>query len=62
MLPNWVGDLAMATPALRTLRQHLPEARIVGIARPYLTSLLDGTQWLDEILPWEHHGRGWLSR
>src|SRR5262245_47700738 len=58
MLPNWVGDLVMATPALRTLREHLPEARILGIARPYLRSLLDGTPWLNAIVPWEHRGRG----
>lgn len=62
VLPNWVGDLAMATPALRTLRKHLPQARIIGIARPYLTSLLDGTPWLDNILPWEHKGRGRIVR
>jgi lipopolysaccharide heptosyltransferase II len=61
VLPNWVGDVAMATPALRTLRKHLPEARIVGVARPFLGSLLEGTRWLDAMLPWEHHGRGWLG-
>jgi lipopolysaccharide heptosyltransferase II len=62
MLPNWVGDVVMATPALRTLREHLPQARIVGIARPYLLPLLDGTPWLNEIIPWEHHGPGRLVR
>jgi heptosyltransferase-2 len=62
LLPNWVGDLAMATPALRLLRDHCPDARIVGVARPYLMPLLDGTTWLDHILPWEHHGRGWTRR
>jgi heptosyltransferase-2 len=62
VLPNWVGDVAMATPALRTLREHLPDSRIVGVARPYLRSLLEGKPWLDEFLPWEHHGRGSLGR
>jgi heptosyltransferase II len=62
VLPNWVGDVAMATPALRTLRKHLPDSRIVGIARPYLQSLLEGTLWLDHFLPWEHHGPGSLGR
>jgi heptosyltransferase II len=60
LLPNWVGDVVMATPALRALRQQLPEARIVGIARPYLLPLLEGTSWLDCSLPWEHKGRGRL--
>ncbi len=62
LLPNWVGDVVMATPTLRTLRKHLPEARIIGLARPYLATLLDGTRWLDQVIPWEHKGRGRFSR
>lgn len=62
LLPNWVGDVAMATPTLRTLRKNLPDARIIGIARPYLLSLLDGTSWFDITLPWEHKGRGRFAR
>src|SRR5688572_3440295 len=62
MLPNWVGDLVMATPTLRALRHQFPGANIVGIARPYLLPLLDGTDWLTRRLPWEHHGRGWSGR
>lgn len=62
LLPNWVGDVAMATPALRAIRQHCPTDRIIGIARPYLVSLLEGTPWLDAILPWEHKGRGRFGR
>ena len=48
-LPNWLGDLAMATPMLCALRSHFgPDARIVGIMRPYLADVLGGTDWLDE--------------
>jgi heptosyltransferase-2 len=48
-LPNWLGDVAMATPALRAMRRHFgPDARIVGILRPYLADVLAGTSWLDE--------------
>lgn len=49
-LPNWVGDLVMATPALRALRRHFgSEVRIRGILRPHLAELLAGTSWLDEF-------------
>jgi heptosyltransferase II len=48
-LPNWLGDVAMATPALRAMRRHFgPTARIVGIMRPYLADVLAGAAWLDE--------------
>jgi lipopolysaccharide heptosyltransferase II len=62
LLPNWVGDVAMATPTLRTLRRELPDARLIGIARPYLIPLLDGTPWLNAILSWEYKGRGRMGR
>jgi heptosyltransferase II len=48
-LPNWLGDLAMATPTLRALRRHFgSQARLVGVLRPYLADVLTGTGWLDE--------------
>lgn len=48
-LPNWLGDVAMATPMLRALRRHFGSgAHIVGIMRPYLADVLAGTDWLDE--------------
>jgi heptosyltransferase II len=53
-LPNWLGDLAMATPALRAMRRHFgQEARIVGILRPYLMDILGGTDWLDDLWPFD---------
>jgi len=49
-LPNWIGDLVMATPALRAIARHFADrAEIVGIMRPYLRPLLAGTCWLDEL-------------
>ena len=48
-LPNWLGDLVMATPALRALRRRFgAQSRLVGIVRPHLIELLAGTDWLDE--------------
>jgi heptosyltransferase-2 len=47
-LPNWLGDLVMATPALRAVRKHFHAARITGIMRPNLSGLLAGTAWIDE--------------
>ncbi|MCE5301883.1 MAG: lipopolysaccharide heptosyltransferase II [Planctomycetaceae bacterium] len=48
-LPNWLGDLVMATPTLRAVRNHFGRTtKIVGLLRPYLADVLRGTDWLDE--------------
>ncbi len=50
-LPNWVGDVVMATAALRALREQSgPEALLIGVMRPYVADVLAGTSWLDEQL------------
>jgi heptosyltransferase-2 len=47
-LPNWVGDVVMTTPTLRALRARFPAARLVGVLKPYVADVLEGTPWLDE--------------
>jgi heptosyltransferase-2 len=49
-LPNWIGDVVMATPALRALREHFPSAILTGIMRPYVADVLEGCPWLDRQL------------
>jgi heptosyltransferase II len=56
-LPNWVGDVVMATPALRALRRHFAGERLVGILRPHLAELLAGTEWFDELWPFDPRAR-----
>jgi heptosyltransferase-2 len=56
-LPNWVGDVVMATPALRALREHFPQATIAGVMRPYVAEVLAGTHFLNETLL--DTGAGW---
>lgn len=48
--PNWVGDLVMATPTLRALRQTYPDAHIAGLMRPSVAETLAGNPWLDETI------------
>jgi heptosyltransferase-2 len=49
-LPGWVGDVVMATPALRALREHHPGAHLVGIGKPYVAGVVAGAPWFDELL------------
>lgn len=52
VLPNWVGDLVLATPALRALREHFTRAHIAFLARPNSAVVIDGATWMDEVIYW----------
>jgi heptosyltransferase-2 len=58
-MPGWVGDAVMATPALRALRDHFAGARMIGVLKPYIAGVLEGSDWFDEQLPYQ--GRGWFG-
>ena len=58
-LPNWVGDVVMATPALAALRAAHPEAEIVAEGKAYLAGLVRGLPSVDAFLP---ETRGALAR
>lgn len=55
-LPNWVGDVVMATPAVRAIRAHFPTARLIGFLRPYVTGVIEGSPWFDELIPFDPRG------
>ena len=52
VVPNWVGDVVMATPALRALREHFDRAEIVCLMRPYVAEVLGPRCFCDEVLFW----------
>ena len=51
LLPNWVGDVVMATPALRAMREYFAAARVTHIGRPASLATLAGGNLADEQLP-----------
>jgi len=46
-----LGDLTLATPALASLRQRFPGARISVLVSPEIAALVEHCPWIDEILP-----------
>lgn len=52
VLPNWVGDVALATPTLRAIREHYSSAHIGYLMRPYVRDVLGPCNWCDETFFW----------
>jgi heptosyltransferase II len=49
-LPNWIGDVAMATPAVRALRKLVGTGRLTAVMRPYVAEALGGNPWFDDAI------------
>ncbi len=49
VLPSWVGDAVMATPALSLIRRRMPGILVGGLMRPGIDALLAGSGLLDEV-------------
>jgi len=47
--PTWVGDVVMATPALRVLRDRLPGSLIGALVKPGIDDVLAGSSFFDEL-------------
>ena len=57
-LPNWVGDVAMATPTLQALRSHFGSSiSLLGVMRPYVADVLSGTNWFDQYFFYDPRSR-----
>jgi heptosyltransferase-2 len=55
-LPNWVGDVVMATPAIRAVREHYPAADLVAVCKPYVADVLAGSPWFSETILFDKRG------
>lgn len=48
-MPNWIGDMVMATPVLTDLRKKFPDARITAMCRAPICDLLKNDPEVDEL-------------
>lgn len=48
---NQIGDLAFSMPLLKSLRSNFPTAVIHSVIKPYLIELLEGSPYVDKIIP-----------
>lgn len=48
--PNWVGDVVMATPTFRCIRENFADSHITLLIKKNLRCILDGSPWFDEVV------------
>ena len=55
-LPNWIGDVVMATPAIRAVRERYPAAELIAVAKPYVADVLSGSPWFQQTVLYDKSG------
>lgn len=60
-MPNWIGDLVMATPVLSDLRAHFKDAKITAMCQSNIASVLKHNPNIDEIQSFIKPN-GWIHR
>ncbi|MBK8916074.1 MAG: lipopolysaccharide heptosyltransferase II [Phycisphaerales bacterium] len=58
VLPNWVGDVVLATPTLAALRSEFHDAHITFLMRSYVSEVTAGCGWHDDELHWPAAAKG----
>ncbi len=61
-MPNWIGDLVMATPVLTDLRAAFPKASITAMCRSPLSDLLLQDASIDELFSFTRPTNKFLHR
>lgn len=60
-LPNWLGDVAMAAPLLRALRDSRPDAEITVVARPGFAPWIESWDFVDGFIAVPPRGAGYWA-
>ncbi len=60
-MPNWLGDLVMATPILQDIRQKWPKANITAMCQSNVAPLLQHDPHINEVYSYKKPS-GWIHR
>jgi heptosyltransferase II len=61
-MPNWIGDLVMATPVLADVRRVFPEAELTALCKTPVSELLEQDESLDELFVFSKPEHTFLRR
>jgi len=54
--PNWVGDVVMATPLMRSVRRNFTSSRILLLVRNNVEPVVKKAPWFDEVVTYPAGG------
>lgn len=55
-LPNWIGDVVMAAPAIAAIRNAFPAAELFALGKPYVADVFGGAPWFKDFIPFDKKG------
>lgn len=61
---NWVGDVIFQTPAVRTIKENFPDARMIAVTTPRCVEVLKANPHVDEVITFDEKGKekNWLAK
>jgi ADP-heptose:LPS heptosyltransferase len=59
---NWIGDAVMTLPAIRAVRQTLPDAHITLLVKPWVSGIFKGNPDIDEIMLYGDEYKGIVGK
>ena len=54
---NWIGDAIMTLPAVRSIRENFPQARITVLAQPWVADIFSANPHVDRVILYHKKGR-----
>lgn len=58
-MPNWLGDLVMATPVIKDVKEHWPHAKVTAMCEAKISQLIAKDPHADEIYSYKKPN-GWI--
>ncbi len=50
-VPNWIGDAIMCAPAIKELKERLPDSSLTVLGREWVLSVFEANNSVDELMP-----------
>lgn len=60
-MPNWIGDVVMATPVLQDLKTHFKNAKLTAMCQSNIAPILKDDPNIDELYSY-HKPNGWIHK